>query len=193
MVDNFNKFEAMKLENEEFLYLYLLKRRKDIRDLGVNHRRLTNYYADTLNPLAKYRDEIVDLCNTLQARAYIYYTPRSYRDVHIAVLQELAQRLSGEQSNRGITNLFASFSGKCLSKKQRYWLVDVDSKDEAELDEVRQFINEQCAPEGDKMIDVVNTKNGFHLITHPFHLDVFLERYPDIDVHKSGPTLLYAP
>lgn len=164
MVDNFDKFAGMKLEQGEFLYLYLLKRRKDIPDLGVNHRRLTNYYADTLNPLAKYRDEIVDLCKSLQARAYIYYTPRCYRDVHIAVLQELAQRLSGEQSNRGIANLFASFSGKCLSKKQRYWLVDVDSKDEAVLEEVRLFINEHCAPDGDKMIDVVNTKNGYHLM-----------------------------
>ncbi len=193
MVDNFNKFEGIPLERGEFQYVYLMQRAKDIPTLGATRRRLMNYYPDAEKPLAKFHDEIVDLCNTLQARAYIYYTPRSYRDVHIAVLQELAQRLSGEQSNRGITNLFASFSGKCLSKKQRYWLVDVDSKDKAELDKVRQFINEQCAPEGDKMIDVVNTKNGFHLITHPFHLDVFLERFPDIDVHKSGPTLLYAP
>lgn len=183
----------MKLESGEFLYIYILQRGKDIADFGVTRRRLMNYYADNEKPLSTYRDEIVDLCQTLQARAYIYYTPRCYRDVHIAVLQELAQRLTGEHSNRGIARLFSSLSGKCLSKKQRYWLIDVDVKDEATVQEIRQFINDQCEPVGDKMIDRVETKNGFHLITQPFRLDEFQAKYPDIDIHKSGPTLLYAP
>ena len=35
-------------------------------------------------------------------------------------------------------------------------------------------------------------KSGYHIITEPFNLQQFKEKYPDIDVHKNNPTLLYA-
>lgn len=37
------------------------------------------------------------------------------------------------------------------------------------------------------------TKSGYHLITKPFDMQVFRERFPDIDVHKNNPTNLYIP
>ena len=33
--------------------------------------------------------------------------------------------------------------------------------------------------------------NGIHLITTSFNLQQFKEKYPDIDIHKNNPTLLY--
>jgi hypothetical protein len=37
----------------------------------------------------------------------------------------------------------------------------------------------------------IPTKSGYHLITTPFNLQQFKEKYPDIDVHKNNSTLLY--
>ena len=42
-----------------------------------------------------------------------------------------------------------------------------------------------------KFIAEVKTKSGWHLITKPFNIQKFKEKYPDIDVHKNNPTLLY--
>ena len=39
----------------------------------------------------------------------------------------------------------------------------------------------------------VKTKSGFHIITQPFNLLKFKEKYPDTDVQKKNPTLLYLP
>ena len=35
------------------------------------------------------------------------------------------------------------------------------------------------------------TANGVHFITKPFDLQRFKEIYPNTDVHKNNPTLLY--
>jgi hypothetical protein len=37
------------------------------------------------------------------------------------------------------------------------------------------------------------TKSGFHIVTQPFNLLKFKQRYPDVDVQKKNPTLLYFP
>ena len=46
-------------------------------------------------------------------------------------------------------------------------------------------------PFGQKVVACLPTKNGYHLITNPFRLDKFKEMYPNIDIHKNNPTLLY--
>ena len=38
---------------------------------------------------------------------------------------------------------------------------------------------------------LIPTKSGFHLITTPFDMSTFAKQYPNIDVHKNNPTLLY--
>ena len=37
----------------------------------------------------------------------------------------------------------------------------------------------------------VPTLHGCHLITHKFDSKAFKEEFPDIDIHKDNPTLLY--
>ena len=43
------------------------------------------------------------------------------------------------------------------------------------------------------MIAYIPTKNGYHIITKPFNLKQFKDKYSDIDVHKNNPTILYIP
>ena len=62
---------------------------------------------------------------------------------------------------------------------------------------IETFIDKICEPRdvyphrGAKVIINIPTKSGYHLITTPFNLQQFKEEYPDIDVHKNNPTLLY--
>jgi hypothetical protein len=46
--------------------------------------------------------------------------------------------------------------------------------------------------EGDKILAVIPTKSGFHLISLPFDLIEFKKDFPNVDVQKNNPTVLYA-
>jgi hypothetical protein len=48
-------------------------------------------------------------------------------------------------------------------------------------------------PIGSKIVSTVPTKSGYHLITLPFNVQKFREKFPDIDVHRNNPTILYIP
>ena len=48
-------------------------------------------------------------------------------------------------------------------------------------------------PEGPKVDAIIPTKNGYHLITKRFDVMEFKKQYPDIDIAKKNPTLLYLP
>lgn len=52
---------------------------------------------------------------------------------------------------------------------------------------------ESLPPDGTKLIKTISTQNGKHIITKPFRLDAFKKTFPDIDVHKNNPTVLYIP
>jgi hypothetical protein len=53
-------------------------------------------------------------------------------------------------------------------------------------------IEHNCKPyDPDKIIGVIKTLNGCHLITKPFNIVQFREKYPDVEVKKNSPTLLY--
>lgn len=44
-----------------------------------------------------------------------------------------------------------------------------------------------------KIITQLETKNGIHLITKPFRVDILKESYFEIDIHKDNPINLYIP
>jgi hypothetical protein len=76
------------------------------------------------------------------------------------------------------------------------WVVDIDTKDKAYLLNTVNLISE-CDPVGDKYVELISTKNGYHFITRPFNIkqfkDTWNKRYPDEcpDIQKNGSTLLY--
>ena len=39
----------------------------------------------------------------------------------------------------------------------------------------------------------IKTKSGFHIITQPFNVMKFKEKYPNVDIQKKNPTLLFVP
>jgi hypothetical protein len=71
-------------------------------------------------------------------------------------------------------------------------VVDIDTKDFDYVLEVSRFIT-SLRPEGEKIEAVIPTKNGVHLITKRFDVMEFKKHYPEIDIQKKNPTLLYYP
>lgn len=61
------------------------------------------------------------------------------------------------------------------------------------VEEEKTWID-HCRPHSeDKVITTIPTKSGYHLITKRFDVLEFKKKYPEIDIQKKNPTLLYLP
>jgi len=102
----------------------------------------------------------------------------------------LAERIRNGHHNQ--KHLFDSVTRKLKTLEKR-WIIDIDTKDTKELLEIQQWID-HCRPHGvDKIETVIPTKSGYHLITKRFDVMEFKKSYPEIDIQKKNPTLLYYP
>ena len=195
MIDNLELIKTLLdfTNKGDFYMLYVFKRKKDQpegeRDNHQSVRTIKTYCIESIDHLERRYDEIKQLCEMFKARAYIHVQKQNHKDVSLNMLSSLAERIRDGISNQ--KGLFDSVVGQIKTQEKR-WIVDIDNKDIQELRNVQLTIN-KCKPEGPKTKYVIPTKNGFHLITDKFDVLEFKKQYPNIDIQKKNPTLLYFP
>ena len=189
--------------------LYVLKRKKDQpegeRDNHQSVRTIKSYCVESIEYLENRYDEIKQLCEMFKARAYIHVQKQNHKDVSLEMMVSLAEKIRNGQNNQ--KNLFDSVVGQLKTYEKR-WVVDVDNvKPFSPL--MMWHIEYECKPitirkfdevgvpigyeVGPKIEAAIPTKNGHHLITKRFDVMEFKKKYPDIDIQKKNPTLLYLP
>jgi hypothetical protein len=125
-----------------------------------------------------------------KARAYIHVQKQNHKDVSLNMLSSLAERIRDGVSNQ--KGLFDSVVGQIKTQEKR-WIVDIDTLDASVMASVMLSIG-LCNPiEEDKIITMIPTKNGVHLITKRFDVMQFKKQFPDMDIQKKNPTLLFLP
>lgn len=201
VVDNFDQFAEKLFEQpmleDEFYFLQILVRGKDGNAVsGNNKNRLVRYYTITsAEQLLKMKDEVIALCRINNARAYIHPTKRSFHEVANLFL-ELTARTYVSQNWKGMKSLYSTCCGQSYLTSDKKFIVDLDdiSEGDPKIDVIKKLIYRLRGHGGensDKVFMLNKTKSGYHLITWPFDLGEFSKIYPDIDVHKNNPTLLY--
>jgi hypothetical protein len=194
MIDNLHLIKPL-LNFEkvgDFYMLYIFKRKKDQTTDKANHqsvRTIKTYCIESIEQLDERYDEITQLCEMFRARAYIHIQKQNHKDVAMNMITEIVNRIQSGQINQ--KHVFDSVVGQLKTNEKR-WIVDLDTTDEDELERIQKVI-EVTRPEGDKIEAVIPTKNGFHLITKRFDVEMFRNLYPHIDIQKKNPTLLYYP
>ncbi len=185
-------------EEGDFYMLYVLKRKKDQpegeRDNHQSVRTIKTYCVSSIEYLEKRYDEIIQLCEMFKARAYIHIQKQNHKDVSLDMMMALAQRIKDGQFIQN--NLFDSVVGQLKTHEKR-WIVDIDTNDETSLLKIQHIIN-GVRPYKDepKVISIIPTKNGYHLITERFDVMEFGKYFlgGDVpDIQKKNPTLLYYP
>ena len=177
----------------DFYMLYVFKRKKDQpegeRDNHQSVRTIKTYCIESIDHLERRWDEIKQLCEMFKARAYIHVQKQNHFDVSLNMMVALAQRIQDGNNNQ--KGLFDSVVGQIKTQEKR-WIIDVDDMMEASP-VMMAYIDHKCKPFGSKIEAVIPTKNGHHLITKKFDVMKFKEAYPEIDIQKKNPTLLYYP
>ena len=195
MIDNIEYIKRLlNFDNEgDFYMLYVFKRKKDQpEDEKDNHqsvRTIKSYCVTSVEYLEKRYDEIKTLCEVFKARAYIHVVKQNHKDVAMNMITEIVTRIQSGQINQ--QHVFDSVVGQIKTTEKR-WIIDVDNKDTKELVGIIEVIH-SLRPEGDKLEECIPTKNGYHLITKRFDVMEFRKHYPNIDIQKKNPTLLYYP
>lgn len=179
-------------EKGDFYMLYIFKRKKDQpegeRDNHQSVRTIKTYCIESVEHLEKRYDEIIQLCEMFKARAYIHVQKQNHFDVSLSMMSALAQKI--QNGNHNQKGLFDSVVGQIKTQEKR-WIVDIDQKEISPL--MLAHLEHNCKPFGDKIITVIPTKNGHHLITERFDVLTFSKLFPEIDIQKKNPTLLYYP
>lgn len=194
MIDNIEKIlPFLKFESEDdFYYLQILQRKKENPQLGSNSRVIKNYYITSQEHLLLRYPEIKQLCDNLNARAMLRLNKRSFESVGFKALENIANSMR----NREYKFLKASYDRACglgHNSNNPNWILDIDFIPEgAEHLDIMAFIDEDM-PKGPKLLEVIPSKNGVHLITKPFDTRRFRDKYSLIEIHKDNPTNLYIP
>ena len=203
MIDNIKIIKTLlNFEKEgDFYMLYVFKRKKDQpegeRDNHQSVRTIKTYCVDSVEYLDKRYDEIKQLCEMFNARAYIHVQKQNHSDVSLDMMVSLAERIkNGVKNQKG---LFDSVVGQIKTNEKR-WVIDIDnvsidgfSHDKYYIS-MREYINELQLEAGKEQgMTFIKTKSGFHIITQPFNVMKFKEKYPDVDIQKKNPTVLYIP
>lgn len=201
-IDNIEQIKRLLNFTDEgdFYMLYVLKRKKDQpegeRDNHQSVRTIKSYCVNSIEYLEKRYDEIKELCEMFKARAYIHVQKQNHKDVSLNMMVTLAQRI--QDGNHKQQGLFDSVVGQLKTHEKR-WIVDIDTKSLSVRNRIINII-ENIKPIGvdSKIEEIIQTKNGVHLITKKFDILEFNKKMevgnktmPDIQ--KKNPTLLYYP
>ena len=194
MIDNLELIKPLlSFENEgDFYMIYVFKRKKDQTTDKSNHqsvRTIKSYCVDSIEYLEKRYDEIQQLCEMFKARAYIHIQKQNHKDVALEMIPQIVKRIQSSQINQ--KHVFESVVGQLKTYEKR-WIVDIDTKDEEVVNQIANLVD-MVRPEGSKIKAVIPTKNGYHLITERFDVVQFGKHYPEVDIQKKNPTLLYLP
>ena len=197
IVNNFDElapyFKLLK-NKEDFYYIQVIQRKKDGHK--KSERIVKNFYVYNEEDFLKKKDHIISLCEQYNARAYFWINPRNARKIALECIKSYADLVTQKDCTKG----FKVWDKKCganpSSNYDRRWIVDVDTKDQETITKIYNMINSCRGKEEVKVVDMIQTFNGCHLITMGFDLHHFkqlckIEHIEDIDVHKDNPTLLY--
>ena len=202
IVDNFEQIRKHLVFDSDndpdwFYHVQIIIRRKDDGvTIKKNCKIVRSYYIRSLQHYDDHIEQIKQMCRVFHARAYIRLNPSSWKKNVLMAFGELATYLRSNQcsSLRKITDEMAGKYNADGSRKT--WIIDIDTKDKSFLLNAVN-VSRDCMPAGDKIIDCIPTKNGYHLIATPFNLKEFNTKWKEIslddapDIHKNNPTLLY--
>jgi hypothetical protein len=194
LIANFLKFESP----NDFYFLQILQRKKDDNECVVssNYRVIKSYYIYSIEELNRRKDKIIELCNSNNARAYIWLNPRNTIDISFECIRQFTDLLQHNNTNM-CYRVFDRACGKIRKEgSERCWIVDIDEMEY--FDNVCNIIN-KCQGKNDNHIKlIIPSKHGVHIITEGFDRNAFYiqckeKGIADIDIHRDNPTNLYIP
>lgn len=203
MINNFDLIRPLLdfSDSDTYYFLQILKRRKDNPGLAKDMVVIDDLFIYNLAHFDAIMDSIIQTCDTNNARAYFRINKRSAKKTAFQMLKRVTDIIMSEDY-KAVRVAFSSVSGEFHGDDDKKWIVDIDWKDfegrKAFLGVMHQRIKDLQEETGrEPMMEMIPTKNGYHLITRPFNIQRMTQFLADnkakVDIHKDNPTILYMP
>jgi len=203
MINNFDLIRPLLdfSDSDTYYFLEILKRRKDNPGLAKDMVVIDDLFIYNLAHFDAIMDSIIQTCDTNNARAYFRINKRSAKKTAFQMLKRVTDIIMSEDY-KAVRFAFSSVSGEFHGDDDKKWIVDIDWKDfegrKAFLGVMHQRIKDLQEETGrEPMMEMIPTKNGYHLITRPFNIQRMTQFLADnkakVDIHKDNPTILYMP
>lgn len=197
-VDNFDLVRPLlKWEKEgEYYLVSLILRKKDSTTTFGNKnnsaRLIKSYHFYNIEQYDQKKEEIIKLCDLFKCRAGIALNKKNNERIAYEILKQITERITSKNFN-GINGLLNTVNGQPLSD-DKYWLIDCDS--ENEFITVENILkDDRIKPVGDKILAVIPTYQGKHILTKKFDRKIFdficMEHLIKVEVHKNNFFALY--
>ena len=193
MIDNFEQIKGLLKFNsdDDFYFCQILKRKKEHKELGSNSYVVKTYFIKSEEDLEFYKAEMINLAEFHNARVYLNLNKRSFERTAFHTLKKITDQILNKDY-KSARKAYASVCGMYAADQDKTWVIDVDEPKGRQGANMLKFID-NIEPVGNKLIAIVDTKNGYHIISKPFNIQKFSDEYPTIDIHKQNPTILYIP
>lgn len=176
-INNFYQLENLLEFKEGSYYKFIaLIRAKDNSGVIDTKERgeifVRQWFVDSQTSLLKYREDMISLCKATGARLYVTTDRKSVKKTIFKMLEQLQdiikQYVFGAENPVSIRKL-SKFSASASSLAEcsdgnKYWLIDIDDKDEIGEDKVNQLSQDFEYIFADKKIIRFKTVNGWHLL-----------------------------
>lgn len=176
---------------DKFYFIELMQRKKDDETFKANNRMVKFYCVTSLDYYDAIEDEVKKLSDATGARAYILVNRRSYEKCCLNILKDTVQLIQ-DHNYQHFPKLISTVVGRYADEPNKCWIVDLDGVSPEREQEIKDYIDSiEPYIVGSKIKWENKTLNGKHLITSSFNVQKFSQKFPDIDIHKDNPTLLY--
>lgn len=165
-------------DKNEYYTFELIRRGKDNPELPAANYHFKNYYIDSFEKFDIVKNEIISLCKLLNLRAYFAVNKKSYSQVMMNTVVEMARRVAVHDYKKPYA-IYESCSGKYFDTSDKKWTIDIDNEADEKIDlddKIRIYvnaINDAMPKNHSKILMTVPTINRMHLITHPFNVTEF--------------------
>ena len=199
MTNNFQQIQKLlKFRSEDdFYHLQIIKRKKDHPEIGSTSLIIKTYYIKSSDHLAKFGPEIIALCDFHGARACINLNRRSFEKMAFHTLKKVTDQIMNKDF-KSVRKAYESVCGAYANEPNKSWIIDIDNisidafNHSDEMIALRKkIIDLQIDTGKEPRMDFIRTRSGVHIISRPFNLQKFKEEFPEVDVHKDNPTILY--
>ena len=198
MTDNFKLIRQYLIDNDipqhnasslmKHYVVEIISRGKDNPDMPAANRHFKNYYFPCIDKFDRYEPEIKKVCDVLRMRAYVSVNYKMYDQVLMDTAAESAARAAAHNYGKPYS-VYEHCSGKYVNRKDKKFVVDIDEEQMIFFDNIYDELK-------DKVVLVVPTRTGMHLVTTPFNTLVFENKCINRlgfapDIKKNHLTLLY--
>ena len=201
MINNFNAIAPLlSFDSNQTYQILIMRRRKDFKDgdspQKEDVRLIKDYYIGSIEKLNDRYEEMKTLAEIFQARVYVNLNARDTSQIGLKMLKCLSEAILSN-SNR-YKSIFRKAFAECQKVGQKSWIIDIDGDDAKDIIyDIADAVN-SCSPVGEKQLAFYATKNGFHIISRPFHKQEFEAKNQELFYkceikYGDNPALLYLP